>query len=188
MKGGVDLKRLRDLVRLFDALRLLHDELFCVIESKIEAMRRADVAAIQAAAESEQVIVTRLKERVGFRNQLMEAIGQDLQLSANPHQNQYRDRFGAVSGAARALTVSQLAARLPEPERSLVVNAASKLQAVMAKSAQANRLAATVAREVVQHMKWVFAAVRPTDAAPIGYTGRGQTVATADASLFEAVG
>ncbi|MEK7710653.1 MAG: flagellar export chaperone FlgN [Planctomycetota bacterium] len=173
MKDGVDLKRLRDLVRLFDGLRLLHDELFCVIESKIEAMRHADVAAIQAAAESEQVIVTRLKERDGFRNQLMEAIGQDLKLSAK---------------AARALTVSQLAARLPEPERSLVVNAASKLQAVMAKSAQANRLAATVAREVVRHMKWVFAAVRPADAAPIGYTGRGLTVAIADASLFEAVG
>ena len=173
MKGGVDLKRLRDLVRLFDGLRLLHDELFCVIESKIEAMRRADVAAIQTAAESEQVIVTRLKEREGFRDQLMEAIGQDIGFSAK---------------AARALTVSQLAARLPVPERSLVVNAALKLQVVMAKSAQANRLAATVARAIVQHMKWVFAAVRPSDAAPIGYTGRGRTVATADVSLFEAVG
>jgi len=173
MKGGVDLRRLRDLVRLFDGLRMLHDELFHVLESKIDAMRRADVTGIQSAGEREQVIVLRMQEREGFRRQLMEAIGGDLGLSAK---------------AARSLTVSQLAARLPDPERNLVVNAGSRLQTVMAKSAQANRLAATIARDVVQHMKWVFAAVRPADAVPVGYTGRGRTVVIDDASLFEAVG
>jgi len=173
MKDAVDLKRLRDLVRLFDTLRLLHEELFRVTDSKIDAMRHADTGAIQAAGENEQLIVTRLKEREGLRKQLMEAIGQDL---------------GIAKNAARLLTVSQLATRLPEPERGLVVSAASRLQAAMTKSSQANRVAAAVAREVVQHMKWVFAAVRPAETALHGYTGRGQTIANTDASLFEIVG
>ena len=173
MTGGVELKRLRDLVRLFDALRMLHEELFRVFDAKIDAMRRADTVAIQTAGDHEQLIVARLKEREGFRKQLMDAIGKDL---------------GTAKPAARSLTVSQLAERLPEPERGLVTTAASRLRAAMATSAQANRVAATVARDVVQHMKWVFAAVRPAEAASQGYTGRGQTVAITDASLFEAVG
>ncbi len=173
MTRGVERKRLRDLVRLFDALRMLHEELFRVCDAKIDAMRRADTEAIQAACDHEQLIVTRMNEREGFRMQLMEAIGQDL---------------GMAKSTARSLTVSQLAERLPEPERGLVMDAASRLRNAMAASAQANRVAATVAREVVQHMKWVFAAVRPAEAASQGYTGRGQTVAITDASLFEAVG
>ncbi len=173
MSVRIETKRLRDLVRLYDGLRFLHEELFNVIETKIASMRLADVAAIQSAAEAEQAVVARMREREGLRLQMMEAIGRDLGLTAKE---------------SRSMTVSQLSARLAKPEGKLLAAAASKLQIALARTKQANRLASSIARDVVEHMKSVFASVRPREAAFVGYTGRGRNVAGAESSLFEAVG
>lgn len=164
--------RLRDLIRLFDVLRDLHGQLLALIQFKMDAMKRADLPAVNELNQREQAMVRRLEEREGLRRQLMDSIGAEL---------------GLPPRAARVLTVSQLAARLTEPARRSLLDSANELRSVAVKVARLNRVAGAFTREVTTHLKWVFAAVRPKEDSPSGYTGTG-VAAAADLRLFEAVG
>lgn len=163
-------RRLGDLTRLLDGLAGLHGELFRLLDAKIEASRRADLAAMQGAGQNEQNLLVAIRNRNGLRAQLMAVLGRELGIPAGS---------GAVS-------VSKIAARLSEAQRPLLNEAAARLQAIMAKVSQANRLAAAIARDILQHMKWVFAAVQPR-AAGGGYTAGGGSSGPSESVLFEAV-
>jgi len=163
-------RRLCDLVKLLDAMRVLHGELVALANVRLDAMRRADGLLMAQLDEREAAAVRRLQERDGLRKQLMDAIGDELGLRAG-----------------RTMTVSELAGRLPAEARAALHAAADALRGVVADLAQLNRVVGLAAREVVHHMSWVFAAVRPkagavqgyaSDASPVGDTGR----------IFEVVG
>ena len=173
MRRHVEPKYLRDLLRLLDGLQRLHGQLLTLIRSKIDAMRRAEISAMRELSEQEQTLARRLEEREGLRRQLMDAIGEQL---------------GLPPRAARALSVSQLASRLPEGQRADLLDTAGKLREAVAKVAQANRVAGAISREILTHLKWVFASVRPADVRPVGYSGDGEAVGTLDARIFETVG
>ncbi len=168
-----DCKRIKDLVRLFGSLERLQDRLLTLIQSKIDAMRRADIAAMRELGDQEREVVMRLHERDGLRCQLMEEIGRQLRLPPR---------------AARALPVSQLAARLPKSEQGPLLGAAGSLAAAATKVAQVNRVAGAVSRDLLHHLNWVFASVRPRDAAPIGYAGNGALVSPGNQRIFETIG
>jgi len=165
--------RLKDLIRLFGVLKDLHGQLLVLIQLKMDAMRRADLAVVNELNQREQAMVRRLEEREGLRRPLMDSIGAEL---------------GLPSRAARELTVSQLAARLSEPARRSLVDAANELRAVVAQVARLNRVAGAFTRDVMNHLKWVFASVRPKEDGPSGYTGMGVAATAADLRIFEAVG
>lgn len=173
MTQTIESRRIKDLLTLLESLRELYRQLLTLVQSKIDAMRRADTPAMQTLSEQEQALAGRIQEREGFRHQLMDAIGEELHMPPR---------------AARALPMSQLASRLCTRQRSALTDAAGRLREVVAKVTQANRVAGAVSREILNHMKWVFSAVRPRDAEPVGYSGDGALVGPADHRIFETVG
>ena len=173
MKRTIDAKLFRDLVRLFGGLHDLQDKLLQAVQSKIEAMKRADIQAMRQFAEREQALITRQQEREGFRCQLMDRIGGEL---------------GLPGGAGRSLSISQLASRLAEPQCTVLQDAAGKVRERALKVAQTNRVAGVVAREITNHLKWVFASVRPEGDSPVGYAGDGALVTASSTKILETVG
>lgn len=165
-------QELRELVRAFEALRGLHEQLIKVLEAKIAAMKSADSAALQTAGRGEQELTRNLSERDARRSALMQSLAR---------------QCGMTARAARNATVSQIAAHLPAAEGELLQNAASRLQPVMARAAQANRIAGTIAKQVTSHMKFVFSALRPAQSSPVGYTLRGESY-VAGSAIMDVVG
>ena len=153
-------QHLRELVRSFDALRALHEQLFGILEAKIAAMRAANVAALQTANQEEHAVLQTLREKESQRSSLMQALAREC---------------GMTAKAVRKATISEIAPLIPSVERELLLNAASRLQAVVARTAQANRIAGTIARQVTSHMKFVFSGLRPARSTPVGYTVRGES-------------
>ncbi len=165
--------RLGDLVKLLNQIQTLYEELLALIGKKIQAMKRADLEAMRTSQASEQELTRRLHEREGLRRQLMDAIGLEL---------------GLPAPAGRTLKVSQLAARIGEAERVPLSATVDRLRSTIAKVAQANRVAGVISREIVNHLRWVFAAVQPRGETPAGYSGAGVPVCGPRPRLFEAVG
>ena len=172
-KAGIESKHLRDLIRLLDGLTTAHEDLLGAIRDKLAAMKRADLHTMREMTIKEQALARSIQEREGLRRQLTDSIGH---------------RIGLAPGEARSLTVSQLATRLPSEAGQSLMASAEKLREIMHKVAQSNRVAGVACREVINHMKWVFASVRPKEDAPIGYAGNGTLVGSSSTKLFEATG
>lgn len=164
-------KRWRDLIRLLDAMRDLYADLHSLRQARLSAMRRADVAELARLDEQEAAAANRLQERDGLRKQLMDAIGTEL---------------GVASG--RTMTVSQLTDRLSADAGHAVRRAADGLRETVHQVAQINRVIGLTAREVISHMNWVFAAVRPQPDRPQGYAPGGAVVTGDSSRIFEIVG
>ena len=90
-------------MRLMAEMETAYLALAETVQAKITAMRRADRDGMRRQAEREQELVAQLSGREGLRRQLMDAIGKEL---------------GMSSTAARLMTATQLAARLPERSRA----------------------------------------------------------------------
>jgi len=163
----------RDLTRLLDDLRATHEELLGVIREKLDAMKRADLRVMREMTIKEQALARTIQQREGLRRQLMDAIGAALGLSG---------------GAARAITISRLAARLSVEQADALRRTARALGSVMHEVAHSNRIAGSTCREVINHLRWVFASVRPTPDAPSGYAVNGAHVTSPATMLFETVG
>ena len=162
-----------DLTRLLGVMQKLQEQLLECIESKIDAMRRADVPAMQELHKKEKALVARIREREGLRRSMMDSIGHGL---------------GLPAGAARTLHVSLLAARFSEPDRTELTDAARSLRDVVFGLQRANRVAGAISRDLVNHLDWVFASVEPKNAKPAGYAGDGSAVRPCEIRVFEAVG
>ena len=165
--------RLADLLKFFNVLVDLHDDLLALIREKVDAMKHSDIQRMQALTEREHALAKRIHEREGYRRQLMDAIGEQLNLPPR---------------AARALSVSQLAGRIPEPQRSALLEAARRLRARVTRTAAANRAAGTIARQITSHLRWVFASVKPREDGPVGYSGDGVSVGCGGTKILDAVG
>ncbi len=166
-------KRLREFSRLLDALCQLQMELADVLQLKLDAMRRADLPAMQRVGEREVALVRSIEQRNGLRLQLMDAMANDWQLP---------------EGAGRTMTMSQLTARLSGGARDGLVCVVDRLRDAVALVARTNATVSVVAREVVGHLRWVFASVRPADEQPTGYAGDGAVVTVPTAGIFEMMG
>lgn len=135
-----------ELVALMGGLEGLYGELTQLLESKVNAMRRADVECMSQLGAKEIALTQRMRDRDALRKQVLERIGKSI---------------GLNSARSRTLTVSQLTAHLDEPKRATLMEAAKRLRTAVFRSARVGRLAGAVARDVLEHMRWVFASVRP---------------------------
>ncbi len=171
--SGGESAPVRDLVRLLDDLNVAHTELLGAVREKLAAMRRADLHTMREMTIKEQTLARTIQEREGLRRQLTDIIG---------------GKIGLAPGEARTLTVSQLATRLPVESGQALTHSVQKLRDTMHKVAQSNRVAGVACREVINHMKWVFASVRPKDDPPVAYAGNGTLVGSSATKLFEVVG
>lgn len=166
-------KRIDDLIKLLNRLTVLHEELLSVIRRKIDAMRCSDIDRMREHGKKEQLLVGKITEREGLRRQLMDLISEKLQLSAC---------------SARCLPLKQLATRIPAVSRSALNESGDRLRECMTRVAVANRIAGMIARQIVQHLEWVFASVRPQEGEPVGYSRTGLLVANTDTCLVDALG
>lgn len=173
MKKTTTNSRVSDLIRLLGGFEEIHGRLGVVLDEKIEAMRRADVEAMGELEHRERTIVDQLKERDGLRKQLMDAIGVDL---------------GLPPKAGRTLNLTQLGLRLSESERARLSEAGAQLRETVMKVRQMERVAATVSREVANHLQWVLSAVRPRDERPGVYSNEGALVRGGGSAMVELVG
>lgn len=173
MTRTVDPKRIRDLLTLLGRLEQLHDGLAASVKAKVDAIRRADMQALQQREEQERKSVEQIQQAEGLRRQLMDVIGEQL---------------GLPPRAARAMSVSQLVLRVPKEQRQAILDATQSLRAAVSRVSEANRVAGIVARELADHLNRVFTAVRPSRERGTGYTGEGVPVARKENRIFEAVG
>jgi flagellar biosynthesis/type III secretory pathway chaperone len=183
--------RLPELFRLLDAMRNLYEQLNETVRTKLHAMRKADIAEIQAALERERTLVARLVEREGLRKQLMDLIGKEVGLDpatgTKPPAN--ANAAPVLAGrAGRTLTVSQLAQLLSPMRASELKSRADALRKTVAEVAQANRVCDLTTRSLLHHLQWVFASVRPQSDPPIVYSGLGGTVTHSATRLVDIVG
>ena len=169
----LDPLRWPDLIQVLRTLRSLHEQLLAAVRDKLDALRRADLPALGEATRTEQDLVRRIHEREGLRRQLMDLIGEQLQLPGRK---------------GRQLTAGELAERLPAAQADTLRHEAAQLRAVMDQVVKANRTAGTVSRRVLEHFEAVFAAVTQPAAPATGYAAGGARDVTTGTALLEAVG
>jgi hypothetical protein len=86
------------------------------------------------------------------------------------------------------LTLSQLGLRLDAAPREALSAAGGRLRDAVVKVRQVERVAAAVSREVLNHLQWVFAAVKPRDDGSNGYSRHGAPLRTGGQAMVEVVG
>jgi len=170
---GRETKRISDLVRLLEEISSCHETLGGVVQSKIDAMRRADMDGMRMVIRKEHQLVRRIHECEGLRRQLTDAIGQQM---------------GLPAGRARSMTLSQLADRLSEAEGQKLKSVAGKLREALSQVVRLNRLAGAISARVLGHLKAVFDSVATDGDRSVGYSGSGRPVTVRDSRLLEAVG
>lgn len=168
----LDPRRLTDLCRLLEQLRAGYDELANATRQKIEAMRTANLALISGCASAEERVLAHLKERMGLRAQLMDALG---------------IQMGMPRGMGKQLTLNQLCERLDSKWQSSIQDAAESLRGAACRAAHANRVAGTAARDLLMHLRWVFDAVKPGCEAGC-YSRGGNRLAVSGTTLLDTVG
>ncbi|MBU0718320.1 MAG: flagellar export chaperone FlgN [Planctomycetes bacterium] len=165
--------RVPDLLTLCRGLESLYDELLITIRGKLDAMKRSDVGQMRTFNERERNLAQRIREREGLRRQLMDVIGAQL---------------GLPAATGRALSASQLAARLEPGQSAELREIAGRLREKVTCVSSANRVAGVIARRITDHLQWVFAAVKPTGDKPAAYSGEGTITNLVQTTLFSAVG
>ena len=166
-------KRLNDLIRLLEQTRDIYEQLLQTIQTKIDAMRHADLNEMREQTLQEHALAKLLHEREGLRCQIMELIGIELHMSASQ---------------ARAMTMSDLSKSVSKSDAKRLMEISGTLRDTVTRVAQANRVAGTTTREILNHLKWVMDSVKPKDDQPINYTDDGTIAPSHDTKLFEVVG
>jgi len=175
MKNGIPEnlnRRAMDLVRLIDQLSATHGQLLGLTRRKLQAIRAADLEAMCACNDEQETLLKRLREREGLRKQLMDAIGIELGLAAK---------------TGRLLTITQLLSKLSGSVQQELSAARDRLREAVGKLAQANRINSAVSRELVNHLEFVFSAVRPSTTTSGEYSARGSLRLT-NPGLLETIG
>ncbi|MGB0716398.1 MAG: flagellar export chaperone FlgN [Phycisphaerae bacterium] len=165
-------KVVANLCEILSRMQQLHNELAVTIESKIKAMRSAEMDALHEVKDQEQNLLRRINEAEGARRQLMDKLGEELQMPPR---------------TGRVMTVSQLVSRLVEPQSVMVKAAADGLRRAVTEVARSNRLAGIIAKELVNHLQRVWAAARPMERRDV-YSKDGRTDYHNDNPLFDTTG
>lgn len=166
-------RRIDNLVALLETLHELHLELLGIVQERIDAMKRADIAGMRDVGNREQALVQRISEREGLRKQLVDDIGRDM---------------GMAPRAARAMSASQFAERIAGKRRGAVQRLTVALRETLARIARANQTSSMIAQGVLGHFRAIFESARTDDASGAGYGGSGKAIAEQDARIFDAVG
>ncbi|MHC5110820.1 MAG: flagellar export chaperone FlgN [Planctomycetota bacterium] len=170
-QGNID-KLVNDLCQVLQRMQELYNEIVVTVESKVRAMQEADMGSLQAVSDGEHELLGKVNETEGLRRQLMDRIGVEL---------------GMPVKTARVMTVTQLATKLSEEQAINLHRAADGLKHAVAETARSNRIAGVISRELVNHLKWIWAAARPSGTRS-AYNSYGQGETRIDARIFDAMG
>ncbi len=158
------------LVDLLDELLRLQTELEVVLRSKLDAMKRADTAAIQSASAREGLLIRRLAQLDRRRAELLANWPAERPRGETPR------------------TLSLLAESLAEPHRGRMTALAAGLRQRVAAVADLHRVITIVSAEMLAHYRKVFDAMtRGPDDADL-YTPRGRAGSARTTRVLDAVG
>lgn len=151
------------------ALLSLQTELHAVLRAQLDAMKRADVDGMRAAA-------ARVAELTGSFERI------DMQRVA------LASRLARLHGlSTRGVRLSDLIAGYPQPLRSELMSLSLALRERMLAVADANRVVAMVSGAMAEHFRAVFAAMAEAAVPPASY-GRDGRTGPAEAVVLDAMG
>lgn len=162
-----------ELIRHLDEVTKTQEALLVRINEKIDAVKRADLAAMRAATLAEQKLVDEIERHNEVRRPLMDRIGAAM---------------GLGPAVGRTMTISQMIERLPADRAEALAGAGARLRGVMIRVAQANRVASEICRGVLGHLSEVFKSAMSSAGESAGYSNRGGAVASRESRIIEAVG
>ena len=152
-------------------MRSLYEELLAVLQRKLEAMRRADTELLNSCAARERFLLQRISEVESSRKVLTG----DLQL-----------RTGVA--AKRPMSITQLAERIGEPDRSKLLVLADGLRRLVEQTNQVNQVAALAGKELLAHFRHVYDVMRAAEQDTGTYDVRGARTAGSAQRILDAVG
>lgn len=138
---------------------------------KLAAVRRADSRALQDLALTEQELVKQVLSAERERAAVLARVAQ-----------------GLPNASHRPPTLTDIAAQVPEPAGSALRARGLALRATATELQQKNRVLASVARNLQEHVRGIFAAWAKSTQEALGYGASGQPAASACRSWVDAVG
>ena len=136
--------RLRDLSELLMGFVRLHEELIEIVQRKLLAMRKSDLAAIQECVVREGELTRKISDREGLRKRLMVLIGCDL---------------GIGEEESSTMPLSRLASHLDEKSNLKLRVAGDRLSAILKEIAKVNFVITLFGRRMLEHYRDVFAQI-----------------------------
>lgn len=159
------------LMGLLEEMVVLHDELAVVLRSKLEAMKKSNVGAIQSAAAREGLLVRKMAELDRRRGDVMAVIGSAL---------------GA--GTGKGLTISRVAEGAEPAERERLLAMSAGLQQRVRVVAELHRVITIVSAEMLAHFRSVLTVMTRAGDEAGTYTRRGRMESKGSMRVLDAVG
>jgi len=159
------------LLERLDALLAGLQELVAIADRKRDALRRADAGTLQTCAATEERVLRRLFRGADAPRAVSACLAQSLR---------------ALDPSARSL--SDLAARLPEPFGSRIRAKNEALRAVARALREKNQMAARVARALHEHVRSLFADLAKAHQETVVYACNGQPHGATPQAWIDAVG
>lgn len=163
-----------ELVELLAELIARHESLHAVVALKLEAMRRADVEGMLAAAHREGELTAGVGELDARRREIVSRACAALGLPPTER--------------GRPIRLSLIAGRLDAASRDRLLRLAQTLRERMLKVAELNRVVELVSREMLAHFKTLFTAMIQDGQAPGTYSAAGGVERDAGPLMLDAVG
>ncbi len=164
---------IRKVLMHMERIEQLQADLKALLAEKLDAMRRADLHAIQAFVEREKDLIIGINEQEVLRKQAMEQIGAQL---------------GMSKGLGRTITARMLAEHADEPVRSRLLDRVSRLKQMVTEVSKLNRLIQRVSEQTIKHLKTAFATISEAGEDIGLYSAGGTTVQRRPREFFEAIG
>lgn len=165
---------LEQLFTLMDRMIQLHDQMIATLDRQLAAVRAADAAMMNQCQQETEQLVRQVAQYEAQRRALVKSIGGQI-------------GFDSVA-QGRGLTASRLAAALPEPSRSHLMDATNRLRDRLMETDRLNKMLAEVSRRVLLHLKEAYEAVAHIAGNTGIYAANGQMRQAKRATLFEVVG
>lgn len=160
------------IAELLDVLRGLlaaHERLLAIAGARQDAMRTFDVSALDQLVEREQQETTTLQELEERRRQVLA-------------------RLQPVLGRNTPATISNIAARTGEPQRTVLLATGAALKAAAEKLARESRINATVSAAIISSMSKVLKVITGLAQHAGLYMRNGRKAAIHGIHLLDAVG
>jgi len=159
------------LMQHLEYLTALHERLVAALDRQLAAARAADVAGMSSAREDVENLVREIAVTEARRRETVKVMAQ---------------RLGITDGLT-GVTASRLAAHLPEPMRSDLLEAVAGLRRLVEEVQRLNRILAEVSRRVLLHLQAVCESVATIPAGGL-YSRDGRLLRSQRPAMFETVG
>lgn len=167
----------QDLDGLFESLETLvrlHEQMIASLDRQLAAARAADGQTMRRCQEQTDGLARQIVQAEAQRRHLCRSVAAGAGIEA------------AATG--RGVTVSRLAAALPEPDRGRLARQAQRLRERIQEADRLNKMLAEVSRRILVHLKMAYESVVTVAGTTGLYAANGRLRQAQRSTVFEAVG